>query len=138
MDDIVISSRSLEKHLKHLYSIFCDLTTTRIILQPTKSFLAYLSVHLFGQRVDALGMAIAEAMLAAITQLTFSRSLKDLEAYLGLTQYFKQYIPYYAQVARPLQERKTFLNCLVNVEGNAYGRRYHQPIKKETRTSILR
>ena len=41
-------------------------------------------------------MATAEAKLAAILQLAFSRSLKDLEAYLGLIGYLRQYILYYA------------------------------------------
>ena len=62
---------------------------------------------------------IAEAKPVAITQLAFPCSLKDLEAYLGLTKYLRQYILCYAQVARPLQERKTFLNRSVNVKGNA-------------------
>ena len=65
-------------------------------------------------------MATAEAKLAAIMQLAFPRSLKDLEAYLGLIGYFRQYIPYYTQVARPLQEQKKLLNCSVNVGGNAH------------------
>ena len=55
-------------------------------------------------------MATAEAKLAAIMQLTFSCSFKNFEAYLGLTGYLRQYIPYYAQVARLLQERKKLLN----------------------------
>ena len=63
-------------------------------------------------------MVTAEAKLAAITQLAFPRSLKDLEAYLKLTGYLRQYIPYYAQVARPCQERKTILNCSMNIGGN--------------------
>ena len=67
MDDIVIFSRSLEKHLKHFYNIFCELTITRIILQPIKSFLAYLLVHLLRLRVDTLGRATTEAKLAANT-----------------------------------------------------------------------
>ena len=115
----MIFSKLLEKYLKHLYNVFCELTITRIILQPTKSFLEYPSVHLYGEKIDAFGMATAEAKLAPIMQLRFSRSLKDLEAYLGLTGYHRQYIPYYAQVARPLQERKTLLNCSVNIGGNA-------------------
>ena len=90
-----------------------------IILLPKKSFLVYPSVHFLGQRVDALGMATAEAKLAAITKLAFPRPLKDLKAYLSLTGYFWQYIPYYAQVARPLQECKTLLNYFVNVGSNA-------------------
>ena len=64
-------------------------------------------------------MAIAKAKLVLITQLAFSRSLEDLKAYLGLTGHIRQYIPYYAQVARPFQERKTLLNCSVNIAGNA-------------------
>ena len=50
----------------------------------------------------------------------FPRSFKDFKAYIELTRYFVQYIPYYAQVARPFQERKTLLNCSVNVGGNAH------------------
>ena len=64
-------------------------------------------------------MSTAEAKLAAITQLVFSRSLKDLEAYLELTGYLKQYIPYYVQVAKLLQKHKTLLNWSVNIRGNA-------------------
>ena len=64
-------------------------------------------------------MATTEAKLAAITQLAFSRPFKNLEAYLGLTGYLTQYVLYYAQVARSLQEHKTLLNWSVNVEGNA-------------------
>ena len=64
-------------------------------------------------------MATAEAKLATILQLAFSRLLKDLKAYLGLTRYLRQYIPYYLQVAKPLQERKTLLNCSMNIGGNA-------------------
>ena len=119
VDNIVIFFKSLEKHLRHLHNVFCELTITRIILQPTKSFLVYLSVRLFKQRVNALGMATAKAKLAATTQLAFPCLLKDLEAYLGLTGYLRQYIPYYAQVARLFQEHKTLLNCSMDVGGNA-------------------
>ena len=64
-------------------------------------------------------MATAETMLATITQLAFSQLLKELEMYRGLTGYLKQYILYYAQVTRPLQERKTLLSKSVDVGGNA-------------------
>ena len=65
-------------------------------------------------------MATAEAKLAAILQLAFSRSLKDLEAYLGLIGYLRQYILYYAHWTRPFQKHRTLLNCSVNVGGNAH------------------
>ena len=106
------------EHLRHLQNIFQELTTIQIILLPKKSFFAYLSVRLLRQRVDALGMTTAKAKLAATTQLAFSSSFKDLKAYLGLTGYLKQYIPYYTWVARSFQECKTLVNWSVNVKCN--------------------
>ena len=94
--------------------------TIQIILLPKKSFLAYPLVRLPGQRVNDCGMATVEAKLAAITQLAFSLSLKDFDAYLGLIRYLRQYIPYYAQIARLFQKRKTLLNWSVNIGGNAH------------------
>ena len=93
--------------------------TIQIILSLKMSFLGYPLVHLLGQHVNALGMATAEAKLAAIAQLDFSQLLKNLEMYLRLTGYLKQYIPYYAQVTKPLQEHKKHLGKLVDLGGNA-------------------
>ena len=67
VDDIVIFLKLLEEHLLHLRNIFQELTAMRIILSPKNLFLAYPSVRLLGQRVNALGMATAEAKLTAIT-----------------------------------------------------------------------
>ena len=60
-----------------------------IRLSPRKSFLGYPSVHLLGQKVDALGLATAADKLAAITNLSFPKSLSQLEKYLGLTGYLR-------------------------------------------------
>ena len=120
IDNIVIFSKLLEEHLQRLQNVFQELITKQIILSPKMSFLEFLLVHLFGQCINALGMATAEAKLAAIAQLAFPQLLKDLEMYLGLTGYLRQYIPYYAQVTKPLQEHKTLLGRSVNVAGNTH------------------
>ena len=73
-----------------------------IHLAPNKAFLGYLSVHLLGQRVDALGLATAEEKLAAIRNLEFSKTLAALDKYLGLIGYLKQYVLYYTAIAKPL------------------------------------
>ena len=71
VDDIVIFSSSLDEHIKHLNLVFGALEKMNIHLSPKKSFLGYPSVHLPGQKVDALGLPTAEDKLAAITNLTF-------------------------------------------------------------------
>lgn len=97
VDNIVIYSSSLEEHVGHLQQVFSALTAMNIHLSPKKSFLGYPSVQLLSQKVDALGLATASEKLAAIVNLCFPRTLKQLEKYLGLTGYLRQYIPYYAR-----------------------------------------
>ena len=119
VDDIVIFSTSLNEHIKHLNLVFRVLDNMNIYLSPKKSFLSYSLVYLFGQKVDALGLTTAEEKLTAIFNLAFPRTLSQLEKYLGITGYLRQYISNYAAIARSLQERKTFLTKTISVGGNA-------------------
>ena len=109
VDDIVIFSTSLEKHVKHLTQVFKALHTMNIHLAPDKAYPGYPSVHLLGPRVNALGLATADEKLVAIKKLEFPRTLAASDKYLGLTGYLKQYVPYYTAIAKPLQKRKTYL-----------------------------
>lgn len=102
VDDITIYSMTKEDHIRHLHAVFTTLNALNIKLSPKKLFMGYPSIKLLGQRVDALGLSTAEEKLAAISQLEFPRTLKDLETYLGMTGYLRQYAPYYAQMAEPL------------------------------------
>ena len=102
VDDIVVFSASQEEHKKHLTEVFSKLDAYNVTLSPRKSFLNYPSVKLLGQKVDALGLATSEEKLATIASLTFPRSLSQLEKYLGLIGYLRQYIPIYTAIVKPL------------------------------------
>ena len=82
------------------------LTNVSILIKPLKAFLSYPSVRLLGQYVDSLSFATAEEKLEAIAQLEFLKNLKVLETYLGLTSWLRQYVPFYAAVLAPLQDRR--------------------------------
>ena len=66
INDMIIFSMTLEEHIQHV----CQ--QKRISLSPEKSFLAYPSVVLLGQRVDSLGFSTTDEKIKAITSLTFS------------------------------------------------------------------
>ena len=71
----------------------------RISINPRKAYLGYPTIQLLGQKVDSLGLSTSEEKLKAITLLQFPATLRQLETYLGLTGYLRNYIPYYAQIA---------------------------------------
>ncbi|TQS34689.1 hypothetical protein Golomagni_04917 [Golovinomyces magnicellulatus] len=106
IDDVVIFNRTFEEHFEHLRAVFQKLRSFKIFLSAKKCFLDYPSMGLFGQRVDALGLASAEDKIKATHNLEFPRTLEHLEYYLGLTGYLRQYVPPYAKRSAALQQIK--------------------------------
>lgn len=81
VDDIVIFSPAFENYLHHLQQVLKRLKDNPIVLSPKKCFLAYQSIALLGQKVDALGPASSADKLAIIEALNSPRTLKQLELY---------------------------------------------------------
>ena len=109
VDDIVIFSHTLQDHVQHLSAVFDILRQRRIVLSPAKSFIGYPSVNLLGRHVDSLGMSTPEDKVRAITSLRFPSTLRQLEVFLGMTNWLRTSIPRYAQRTDPLLARKTAL-----------------------------
>lgn len=109
IDDIVIFSATFEDHLQHLGAIFALFSRMKISLEPKKSFLGYPSVNLLGRKVDGFGLRTTDDRVSAIKKIRFPRILEELETYLGLANYLRSGVGYYAQISEPLQKRKTDL-----------------------------
>ena len=96
--------------MQHLYEVFHLFHSRNISLSPKKSYLGYPSVSLLGQRVSGLGISTSTGRIEAILALRFPRNPSELDTYLGMTGYLRNYIRYYAQITEPLQRRKTELS----------------------------
>ena len=102
VDDIIVHFKILQKHLKHLRTLFQMFRTKRINLVVTKSFLAYFSVTLLDQRVDSLDMSITVEKIIVIISLRFSLNLRDLEIFMKFTDWLRSSISRYAQRVQSL------------------------------------
>ena len=109
VDDIIIFSETLEKHLRHLIEVFDTLNVNNIFIKLIKTFIEYFIVSLLDQKVDSFDLIIAENKLKIISLLKFPRTLQQLEAYLKLISYLREYVPFYADIFKSLQARKTEL-----------------------------
>src|SRR5438046_7725032 len=85
INNIVIFSKTLEDHMEHLNIIFFLFDSMRISMKETKIYLEYPSIILLDQQVDDFDMIISKERIAAIQDLSFFKTLKNLEKYLGLT-----------------------------------------------------
>ena len=72
-------------------------------------FFKYSTIALLDQKVNNLNMIIINEKFIVIQNLRFLISLKHLKTYFDKIEYFCQYVLYYAQKAKFLQDRKIHL-----------------------------
>jgi hypothetical protein len=109
IDDVIVFSKTLKKHLNHLSQLFALFEKLNITLKTKKTYLDYLSISLLRQKVDSLDFITAKDKLKAIVKLSFFKTLRDLKKYLNAIDWLRDYVVYYAQKAESLQQRKTNL-----------------------------
>lgn len=109
IDDMIIASKTFPEFLNHLGMLFETLRENGITIRPCKCFFGFPSLTLLGQYVDGLGIMTAPDKLKALTNIEFPSTLKDLEIWVGLTNWLRNYVPHYAKIIEPLQNLKTDL-----------------------------
>jgi hypothetical protein len=109
IDDITIFFSTFEKHVKHLCVIFQRLFDYEIKLNSCKTFLDFSSIALLEQHVNDFELHAAKNKIVAILNWKFSVILKTLEIYLEFTEWFRDYVAWYAQKIESLQQRKILL-----------------------------
>ena len=86
VNDIVVFSKTLEKHIEHLIKIFEFFRKMNIVLKFSKIYLEYFIVALFDQKIDNFEFIIVEKKLKVIFKLRFSVTLKQLKTYLNFIE----------------------------------------------------
>jgi hypothetical protein len=121
IDDIVVATETFEEHLAELRKLFDILTDARLSLTAAKCHVGYHSVTLLGRKVDRLGLSTTDERIAAVQKLEFPRNLKDLETFIGICNYQRDHIPYYARIVQGLERFKT--NLLKHAPKQGHARR---------------
>jgi hypothetical protein len=109
IDDIIIFSNILKKHVQHLFTMFQRLLDHDIKLNSCKAFLSFSSVALLEQHVDEFDLYAVKDKIAVILNWDFLSILKTLKIYLEFIEWLRDYVAWYAQKAKSLQQRKTLL-----------------------------
>ena len=107
INDIIVFSKTLEKYIAYLDTVFKLLDSLDIVLVSTKIFLRFSSTTLLSQKIDSLSMTAAAEKIQAISKLAFLIILQNLKHYLSLIRWLCDYVSYYAQIVKSLQIRKT-------------------------------
>lgn len=102
LDDVVIYSRTFGEHLVHLREVLSRLQTAGLTVKPTKVTLAKRQISFLGHLVSSNGIRIDQDRTKDIKEFPRPRSKKEIARFIGMANYFRKFVPNFAQLAAPL------------------------------------
>ena len=102
VDDILIHSPKWNHHIEDIRETFMRLRAARIQLRPDKCRLGYQHVEFVGHLVTPEGHKPLPSNVDKIASYKPPRSKLELQRFLGLVNFYRDYIPRMASTAEPL------------------------------------
>ena len=104
LDDIIVFSKTPEEHIKRLSSVFEKLAAAGLRLKPSKCKFFKSRVAHLGHIVSKHSIETDPKKIEAIKNWPVSKTVTEVRSFLGFTNYYRKFIPKYAQVARPINQ----------------------------------
>ena len=102
LDDIALFSSSLAEHKKQLRELLECLRRCNISLNLPKCAFAMQEVDFLGYSLSAEGIKPQKRLTEAIRTYPRPNNRKELKRFLGMSNYYRNFIPMFADIAAPL------------------------------------
>ena len=93
IDDILVASETEEEHLRDLKVVLDLLRENGLVTNRKKCVLGRSSIEFLGYQVDANGISPLPERVAAIREIKRPTSVKELQRFLGMVNYYRKFIP---------------------------------------------
>lgn len=104
LDDVVIYSSSFHEHLEHIGQVLERLRDAGLTVKPSKVTLAQREISFLGHLVSEAGVRVDQSRTQAIYKFPAPRTKKQVARYIGMVNFFRKFIPNFAQLALPLNQ----------------------------------
>ncbi len=105
-DNILVFSRTLEDHLKHIVIVLEELRKNKLYAKRSKCTFGKDQVEYLylGHIISEQGVATNPAKIEAMTAWPIPKSVKGLRGFLGLRRYYRKFIKEYGSISRSLRK----------------------------------
>ena len=104
IDDVLIHTATWAEHVETLRKVLQRLREVNLAARPTKCALGYKTIEFLGHNFSEGTVQTSSRLIKKIVEAPRPQTKKQVRSFLGLTGYYREYIPNYATIALPLTE----------------------------------
>src|SRR5579871_5479073 len=104
MDDILVFSPTPEQHLKDLEAVFWILRQHRLYAKKSKCSFMVDQVDYLGHTITSEGIKMQDNLVKSVQEWPTPTTQKELQCFLGLANFYHQYVQDFARITAPLLE----------------------------------
>lgn len=104
LDDILIYSTDRESHLQATRAVLQRLRDFKLYVNLKKCKFAVEEVEFLGFIVGRAGIRMDASRVSTVSEWPEPKSVKDIQTFLGFTNFYRRFIEHYSSVTAPLTE----------------------------------
>lgn len=104
VDDIMAHTLTWEGHLTALRELFSRVSSAGLTIKPSKCMIGFGEIEFVGHTVGNGKLEMEEEKVTKIKNAPQPKTKKQVRSFLGLTGFYRKFIPNYAQIASPLTD----------------------------------
>ena len=123
--DVLVHNSSWKEHLRSLASLFIRISRAGLTVKPSKCCIAYDALSFVGHAIKQGKLQTKQEIIDKVANATVPCTTKKIRSFLGLSGFYRRFIPHYAEIAAPLVELTKKNKPLVVIWNQGAERAFH-------------
>jgi hypothetical protein len=102
MDDVIVFGRTHQEFLANLRRTFQRLKELNLLVSPKKARIGLESLEYLGHVIDSTGLSMSSDRIHKLLEMKKPATVKQLKQFLGIANYFRDFIPNYSVLTHSL------------------------------------
>lgn len=130
VDDILITSSSLEEHYEHIHTVLAKFMEHNVTVNLDKCQFFKSEARFLGHIISNQGVKMDKSKIETVKNFKAPNNKKELQSFLGFINFYRRFIDKFAHIIEPLIE-------LVRKDTKWVWNNHHQKAFEDTKSTFL-